>query len=63
MGYLARSGDLSQANLRRAVVYGSAMGSFAVEKFSIERLLEIDDKQLAARVAEFRKLVAFEEAL
>jgi len=63
MGYLARSGDLSPANLRRAVVYGSAMGSFAVEKFSIERLLEIDDKQLAARVAEFRKLVAFEEDL
>jgi hypothetical protein len=44
-------------------VYGSAMGSFAVEKFSIERLLEIDDKQLAARVADFRKLVAFEEEL
>jgi sugar/nucleoside kinase (ribokinase family) len=61
MGYLARSGDLSQANLRRAVIYGSAMGSFAVEKFSIERLLEIDLKQLAARVADFRKLVAFEE--
>ena len=34
-------GDLSDANLRRAVVYGSAMGSFAVEKFSVERLLEI----------------------
>ena len=33
MGYLARSGDLSEANLRRAVVYGSAMGSFAVESF------------------------------
>jgi sugar/nucleoside kinase (ribokinase family) len=61
MGYLARSGDLSQANLRRAVIYGSAMGSFAVEKFSIERLLEIDLKQLAARVDDFRKLVAFEE--
>lgn len=63
MGYLARSGDLSEANLRRAVIYGSAMGSFAVEKFSIERLLEIDHKQLAARVADFRRLVAFEEEL
>jgi len=39
MGYLARTGDLSEANLRRAVVYGSAMGSFAVEKFSVQRLL------------------------
>ncbi|MEX2155060.1 MAG: PfkB family carbohydrate kinase [Gemmatimonadaceae bacterium] len=63
MGYLARSGDLSETNLRRAVIYGSAMGSFAVEKFSIERLLEITPNQLAARVADFRKLVAFEEEL
>jgi sugar/nucleoside kinase (ribokinase family) len=63
MGYLARSGDLSDANLRRAVIYGSAMGSFAVEKFSIDRLLEVDEKQLAARVNDFRRLVAFEEAL
>jgi hypothetical protein len=63
MGYLARSGDLTDANLRRAVIYGSAMGSFAVEKFSIERLLEIDAEQLAARVADFRRLVAFEEDL
>ena len=38
IGYLARTGDLSEANMRRAVIYGSAMGSFAVEKFSIERL-------------------------
>src|SRR6185437_13829079 len=41
MGYLARTGDVSDANLRRAVVYGSALGSFAVEKFSVERLIEI----------------------
>lgn len=61
MGYLARSGDLSDANLRRAIVYGSAMGSFAVEKFSIQRLLEITHADIAARVAEFRQLVAFEE--
>ncbi|HEY2025537.1 MAG TPA: PfkB family carbohydrate kinase [Gemmatimonadaceae bacterium] len=61
MGYLARTGDLSDANLRRAVVYGSAMGSFAVEKFSVQRLLEITPADISARVAEFRQLVAFEE--
>jgi sugar/nucleoside kinase (ribokinase family) len=61
MGYLARSGDLSDANLRRAVIYGSAMGSFAVEKFSVQRLLEITPDDIARRVAEFRRLVAFEE--
>ena len=63
MGYLARTGDLSDANLRRAVVYGSAMGSFAVEKFSVQRLLEITPADIAARVGEFRQLVAFEEEL
>src|SRR3954447_16544441 len=63
MGFLAKTGDLSEANLRRAVVYGSAMGSFAVEKFSVQRLLEITPADIAARVAEFRQLVAFEEEL
>ena len=63
MGYLARTGDLSEESLRRAVVYGSAMGSFAVEKFSIERLLTVDPQQLQSRVKEFRRLVAFEEEL
>ncbi|NUR34335.1 MAG: sugar kinase [Gemmatimonadaceae bacterium] len=63
MGYLARTGDLSDANLRRAVVYGSAMGSFAVEMFSVQRLLEITPADIATRVAEFRQLVAFEEEL
>ena len=63
MGYLARTGALSDANLRRAVVYGSAMGSFAVEMFSVQRLLEITPADIATRVAEFRQLVAFEEEL
>jgi sugar/nucleoside kinase (ribokinase family) len=61
MGYLAKTNDLSDANLRRAVIYGSAMGSFAVEKFSVQRLLEIDASDIANRVADFRRLVAFEE--
>src|SRR3954462_517857 len=61
MGYLARTGDLSDANLRRAVVYGSAMGSFAVEKFSVQRLLEIGPEDIKRRVADFYKLVSFEQ--
>src|SRR5205814_4075604 len=36
IGYLAATNDLSDANMRRAVIFGSVMGSFAVEKFSIE---------------------------
>ncbi len=60
MGYLAKSGDISAANLRRAMIYGAALGSFAVEKFSIERLLELTPADIATRVAEFKQLVAFE---
>ena len=63
MGYLARTGDLSEPNLRRAVVFGSALGSFAVERFSIDRLLEIGPAEIRERVREFRRLVAFEEEL
>lgn len=63
IGYLARSGDLSEASMRRAVIYGSAMGSFAVEKFSIERLLEVTEAEIEQRVREFRQLVAFDDEM
>ncbi len=63
MGYLARTDDLSEANLRRAVIYGSAMGSFAVEQFSIGGLMDVDAEKIRARVDEFRRLVAFDEEL
>ena len=63
IGYLARTGDFGEANMRRAVVYGSAMGSFAVEQFSIGRLLEVTKKDIDRRVSEFRTLVAFETEL
>jgi sugar/nucleoside kinase (ribokinase family) len=63
MGYLARCGEISERNLRRAVVYGSAMGSFAVEKFSIQRLLEVRPDDVAARVRDFHRLTSFEQEL
>ena len=63
IGYLAKTGDLSEASLRRAVVVGSAMGSFAVERFSIGRLMEIGPDDIAKRVREFHKLVSFETEL
>lgn len=63
IGYLAATGDLSDANMRRAVVVGSAMGSFAVEKFSNARLLEITRADIDARIQEFRQLVAFDTEL
>lgn len=60
MGHLARTDDLSEANLRRAVIAGSVMGSFVVEGFSITRLLEVNGDDIARRAAEFRQLVAFD---
>lgn len=63
IGYLARTGDLSESSMRRAVIYGSAMGSFAVEKFSIERLLTVTNEEIESRVRDFRQLVAFDEEM
>ena len=63
IGYLARTEDLSEANLRRAVVIGSAMGSIVVEGFSITRLLETNRADIETRVAEFHELVSFDKTL
>ncbi len=61
IGYLAQSDDLSFDNLKRALVYGSAMASFCVEKFSIERLTELDVPRILDRIEGFRRLVHFEK--
>jgi len=61
IGYLARAGSLGIDNLRRAVIYGSALGSFAVERFSVERLVDLDLGDVERRVAQFRELTMFEE--
>lgn len=63
VGYLARTGRVDDQAMRRAVVYGSTLGSFAVERFSIDRLLEIHRVDIAHRLEEFRRLVTFEEEL
>jgi hypothetical protein len=55
--------DIIGMVLRRAVVYGSTLGSFAVERFSIDRLMEIQRVDIARRLEGFRRLVAFEEEL
>lgn len=60
MGYLARGGTLDGAHLRRAMVYGSALGSFACEAFSVDRFRSLALAEVDARVAEFRRITAFE---
>ena len=63
MGHVARTGDLSAANLRLAMVYGAAMGSFAVEEFGIRRCDGVDRDEVEARVRGFRDLVHFDHGL
>ncbi len=60
LGHLARTDDISPGNLRRGMVYGAAMGSFAVERFSTERFDEIGAAEVSARVRAFAELVRFE---
>jgi sugar/nucleoside kinase (ribokinase family) len=59
MGYLAAAGDKSDAALRRAMVYGSVMGSFTVEKFGLDRLKTLKLKEIHARARHFAKLTQF----
>jgi sugar/nucleoside kinase (ribokinase family) len=59
MGYLASAGSTSDAALRRAMVYGSVLGSFTVERFGLERLLKLKRKEIDARARDFAKLTQF----
>ena len=63
VGYLAHAGVLDAPHLRRAMIYGSALGSFAVERFGLERLVDLQREELQLRVRQFRELTAFEEVL
>jgi len=59
MGHLAGCGDKSDASLRRAMVYGSVLGSFAVEKFGLDRLRHLRRSEIHARARHFAKLTQF----
>lgn len=60
IGYLAKTNNLSFGNMKRAVIYGSAMASFCVEKFSVERLKGLSNKEIRERIAAFVDLVNFD---
>jgi len=63
LGYLSGSDTLDREELRRAVMYGSAAGSYAVERFSVDRFRELTPLDVAHRVEEFREMTAFEHRL
>ena len=60
IGYLAKTGDISFENMKRAIIVGSALASFCVEKFGPTRLKEINKEDIDGRIQQFKELVGFE---
>jgi sugar/nucleoside kinase (ribokinase family) len=61
VGYLAFTGDVSDANIRKAVVYGTVMASYTVEDFSLARLQALEPGEVMVRFAEMRRITAMPE--
>jgi|TARA_B110000305_G_scaffold78236_1_gene88048 sugar/nucleoside kinase (ribokinase family) len=59
IGHLQKTGDINFENLKSAVIYGSVMASFCVEKFGTERLSELTNNEVSSRLEEFVKLSSF----
>jgi sugar/nucleoside kinase (ribokinase family) len=62
-GFIAQSENLSFDNMKNAIIYGSNLASFCVEKFGAERILEIDKDEVQTRLQQFRALTQFDIAL
>jgi len=60
IGYLAKTDDISFENMKRALIYGSAMASFCVEKFGSERIQNLTQNEINDRISEFVQLSSFE---
>ena len=61
LGYLDNTGDMSFENLKKALVFGNIMASFAVEGFSVSRFLTIRMEEIKERFKKFREMTYFEE--
>jgi sugar/nucleoside kinase (ribokinase family) len=60
MGWLARTGDIGVENMKRAIICGSALASFCVEDFSLNRLKTLQTEEINDRLDRFRRLMHFE---
>lgn len=58
--YLAKKGDFDFETMKSALIYGSALASFTVEKFGTQRLEEINEGEMIARIRQFKELTAYE---
>lgn len=63
IGYLASTNDVSFENMKRAIIFGSALASFTVERFGTERLISLTRSELDERIQEFVNLVQFDISL
>ena len=63
IGYLEKTKDISFENMKRAVIHGSVMASFCVEKFGTERIKELTHQDVENRLQEFIDLVQFDISL
>ena len=59
-GYLAKTGDISFENMKNAIIYGSNLASFCVEKFGTERMQELTSEELINRLQAFKELTQFD---
>ncbi len=59
-GYLAKTGDISFENMKNAVIYGSTLASFCVEKFGTERMVNLTSNEVHKRLLQFKQLTQFE---
>ncbi len=59
MGYIVKTGDVSFAGMKKAIIHGSAMASFCVEHFSTEGLKNLKPRDISARVKQFAQMVKF----
>nr|WP_294789807.1 PfkB family carbohydrate kinase [uncultured Mucilaginibacter sp.] len=60
IGYMAKVGTINFNNMKNAIIFGSALASFCVEKFGTERIIDLSQVEIAARVQEFVSLSAFQ---
>jgi sugar/nucleoside kinase (ribokinase family) len=60
IGYMAKVGTVNFSNMKNAIIYGSALASFCVEKFGTEKLKNLTEQEITARVQQFVSLSKFE---
>jgi sugar/nucleoside kinase (ribokinase family) len=63
IGHLAQTKDISFENMKRGIIFGSAMASFCVEKFGTEKMESLTESEISERIQEFVDLVQFDIAL